>query len=357
MALYKPVFGLYVIGFTQDALRVLRQSKLMSTTRSSIPPDPASPPAQTGGATVVLVAFAAVYLIWGSTYLAIRVGVESFPPLLLAGSRHLVFGLMFYPVLRWQTGIRPTLAHWRTAAFTGFLLLFVGNGGVCIAEQTVPSGVTALLVATVSLWMVLVDWLRPGGTRPVARVLLGLLLGFAGLGLLVGPKELGGSARINPTGVAILIVASFAWACGSLYSKHGQMPSSPLLGATMQSLTGGIALWIVGWVSGEVSSLHLAAVSTRSWVAVGYLIFFGSMMGFSAYIYILKHSTATRVATYAFVNPMVALFLGWLLLGESITLRTILAAAVILAAVLLVITAPHRQALQTAASLSETVEA
>ena len=125
----------------------------------------------------------------------------------------------------------------------------------------------------------------------------------------------------------------------------------------MQSLTGGIALWIVGWVSGEVSSLHLAAVSTRSWVAVGYLIFFGSMMGFSAYIYILKHSTATRVATYAFVNPMVALFLGWLLLGESITLRTILAAAVILAAVLLVITAPHRQALQTAASLSETVEA
>ena len=226
MALYKPVFGLYVIGFTQDALRVLGQSKLMSTTRSSIPPDPASPPAQTGGATVVLVAFAAVYLIWGSTYLAIRVGVESFPPLLLAGSRHLVFGLMFYPVLRWQTGIRPTLAHWRTAAFTGFLLLFVGNGGVCIAEQTVPSGVTALLVATVSLWMVLVDWLRPGGTRPVARVLLGLLLGFAGLGLLVGPKELGGSARINPTGVAILIVASFAWACSTKLTVGNVWPGS-----------------------------------------------------------------------------------------------------------------------------------
>jgi drug/metabolite transporter (DMT)-like permease len=333
----------------------------MSTTetqsRSRIPPHPASPLAQTGGATFLLVAFAAVYLIWGSTYLAIRVGVESFPPLLLAGSRHLIFGLMFYPLLRWQTGIRPTLANWRTAAFTGFLLLFVGNGGVCVAEQTVPSGVTALLVATVSLWMVLVDWLRPGGTRPVARVLFGLLLGFAGLALLVGPKDLGGSARINPTGVAILVVASFAWACGSLYSKHGQMPSSPLLGATMQSLTGGIALWIVGWLSGEVKSLHLAAVSMRSWVALGYLVFFGSMMGFSAYIYILKHSTATRVATYAFVNPVVALFLGWLLLGESITLRTILAAAVILAAVLLVITAPHRKALQTAAAVPETVEA
>jgi drug/metabolite transporter (DMT)-like permease len=314
-------------------------------------------PAQAGSATLVLVAFAAVYLIWGSTYLAIRVGVESFPPLLLAGSRHLVFGAMFYPLLRWQTGLRPTLAHWRTAALTGFLLLVVGNGGVCIAERTVPSGVTALLVATVSLWMVLVDWLRPGGVRPVARVLVGLLMGFAGLALLVGPKELGGSARINPMGVAILVVASCAWACGSLSSQHGQMPSSPLLGATMQSLAGGIALWIVGGLSGELHSLHLATVSTRSWVALAYLIFFGSMMGFTAYLYILKHSTATRVATYAFVNPVVALFLGWLLLGESITLRTILAAAVILAAVLLVITAPHRQHSRSVTNVPETAEA
>jgi drug/metabolite transporter (DMT)-like permease len=312
---------------------------------------------QTGSATLVLVAFAAVYLIWGSTYLAIRVGVESFPPLLLAGSRHLVFGLLFYPFLRWKTGVRPTVAHWRTATLTGFLLLFVGNGGVCVAEQTVPSGVTALLVATVSLWMVLVDWLRPGGVRPVARVLMGLLLGFGGLALLVGPKDLGGSARINPAGVAILVVAAFAWACGSIYSKHGQMPSSPLLGATMQSLTGGIALWIVGWISGEVRSLHLGAVSTRSWVAMAYLIFFGSMMGFTAYIYILKHSTATRVATYAFVNPVVALFLGWLILGESITTRTMLAAAVILAAVLLVITAPLRKPAEAGAALPETAEA
>jgi drug/metabolite transporter (DMT)-like permease len=312
---------------------------------------------QTGSSTLVLVAFAAVYLIWGSTYLAIRVGVESFPPLLLAGSRHLVFGLLFYPFLRWKTGVRPTLAHWRTATLTGFLLLFVGNGGVCVAEQTVPSGVTALLVATVSLWMVLVDWLRPGGVRPVARVLMGLLLGFGGLALLVGPKDLGGSARINPAGVAILVVAAFAWACGSIYSKHGQMPSSPLLGATMQSLTGGIALWIVGWISGEVRSLHLGAVSTRSWVAVAYLIFFGSMMGFTAYIYILKHSTATRVATYAFVNPVVALFLGWLILGESITTRTMLAAAVILAAVLLVITAPLRKPAEAGAALPEAAEA
>jgi drug/metabolite transporter (DMT)-like permease len=293
--------------------------------------------------TFVLLGFAAVYLVWGSTYLAIRVGIESFPPLLLAGARHLVFGLIFYPVLRWKTGIRPTLAHWRTTTVTGVLLLVVGNGGVCVAEQRVPSGVAALLVATVSLWMVIVDWLRPGGTRPVAKVLAGLLLGFSGLALLVGPKDLGGSGRIDPIGVAILGVAAFAWACGSLYSKHGAMPSSPLLGATMQSLTGGVVLWITSAATGELRSLHLAAVSERSWLALAYLICFGSMVGFTAYIYILKHSTATRVATYAFVNPVVALFLGWLVLGETITMRTMLAAAVILAAVLLVITAPHRK--------------
>jgi drug/metabolite transporter (DMT)-like permease len=316
---------------------------LLSTTT----PQPSAPRPQQSS-TSVLVAFAAVYLIWGSTFLAIRVGLESFPPLLLAGARHLMFGILFYPLLRWKTGIRPTRAHWRTAVVTGLLLLFVGNGGVCVAEQTVPSGVSALLVATVSLWMVLVDWLRPGGTRPVSRVVAGLLLGFSGLALLVGPKDLGGSGRVNPTGVGILVVASLAWACGSLYSKHGALPSSPLLGAAMQSLCGGTALWMAAFASGEVPSLHLAAVSTPSWLALGYLIAFGSMMGFTAYVYILKKSTATRVATYAFVNPVVALFLGWLLARESITLRTILAAAVILAAVLLVITAPAREPLRAA---------
>jgi drug/metabolite transporter (DMT)-like permease len=297
--------------------------------------------------TLVLVAFAAVYVIWGSTYLAIRVGVESFPPLLVAGLRHLVFGLLFYPILRWKTGIRPTLQHWRTAAITGFLLLFVGNGGVCVAEQTVPSGLTALLVATVSLWMVLVDWLRPGGTRPVARVLFGLLMGFAGVALLVGPKNLGGAERVSPVGVTILVAASFAWACGSLYSKHGALPSSPLMGAAMQSLCGGMVLWVVGFFTGEVRALHLAAVSMRSWIAIAYLVFFGSMMGFTAYVYILKKSTATRVATYALVNPVVALLLGWLFVGEAISLRTVLAATVILGAVLLVITASQRAAPET----------
>jgi drug/metabolite transporter (DMT)-like permease len=310
-----------------------------------------------GSSTLLLLAFAAVYIIWGSTYLAIRIGVESFPPLLLAGWRHVTFGLLLYPFLRWKTGVRPTLAQWRTAAITGCLLLFLGNGGVCIAEQTVPSGVTALLVATVSLWMVLVDWLRPGGTRPVPRVVVGLMMGFAGLALLVGPKNLGGSGRVNPAGVAILAGASLAWACGSVYSKHGDLPSSPLLGAAMQSLSGGVALWVAGFFSGEVSALHLAAISLRSWLALIYLILFGSLMGFTAYVYILKKSSPTRVGTYAFVNPVVALLLGWLLASEPITLRTALAATVILTSVILVITAPHREPAHAATAIPEGAEA
>ena len=318
----------------------------MSTTELETT-QPAETPASWGKAparatTLLVFAFAAVYIVWGSTYLAIRVGIESFPPLILAGFRHLSAGLLLYPVVRLKTGIRPTAANWRTAVVASVLLLFVGNGGVSWAEQTVPSGVTALLVATVSLWLVIVDWLRPGGMRPAPRVVLGLLMGFVGLLLLVGPGHLGGSERVDPRGAGVLMFASLAWACGSLYSKHGGMPSSPMLGVAMQSLAGGVILLIAGLFAGEFHGLHLGAISVRSWLALAYLIVFGSGIGFSAYIYILHKSTAARVATYAFVNPVVALFLGWLIVGETITLRTVIAAAVILTAVILVITAPHR---------------
>ncbi len=305
----------------------------------SLAPAPHTPASTT---TLVLTAFAAVYVVWGSTYLAIRIGIESFPPLILAGFRHMAVGLFLYPILRRKTGFRPSAANWRAAVITGALLLFVGNGGVSWAEQMVPSGVTALLVATVSLWLVIVDWLRPGGVKPVPRVVMGLLTGFAGLALLVGPEHLGGSGRVDPRGAAVLVIASLAWACGSLYSKHGGMPNSPMLSVAMQSFAGGAILLIAGFFAGEFRGLHLGAISLRSWLALGYLIVFGSGVGFSAYIYILRKSTAARVGTYAFVNPVVALFLGWLIAGETITLRTVLAAAVILTAVILVITAPHR---------------
>ncbi len=269
-----------------------------------------------------------------------RIGIESFPPLILSGTRHLTVGIVFYTLVRWRTNVRPTLAHWRTAAITGCLLQFMGNGAVCAAEKTVPSGIASLLVAMVCLWMVLIDWLRPGGHHPGARVLFGLVLGFGGLAMLVGPKNLGGSG-VDPIGSAILAVGSFAWACGSIYSKHGALPRSPLLGVAMQSFCGGIALWITSFLTGQASAFHATTVSARSWIALAYLIVFGSMLGFTAYMYMLKKSTATKVSTYALVNPVVALLLGWVVAGERITGRTAIAGAIILTAVLLVITAPH----------------
>src|SRR5712692_10705017 len=222
--------------------------------KAETPAPPPHAPART--TSLVLVAFAAVYLAWGSTYLAIRVGIESFPPLILAGLRHLTVGLLLFPFLQYKNGIRPTAVNWRTAVVTGFLLLFVGNGGVSWAEQTVPSGVTALLVATVSLWLVIVDWLRPGGLKPVPKVVIGLLMGFAGMVLLVGPGHLGGSERVDLRGAAVLVFASLAWACGSIYSKYGGMPSSPMLGVAMQSLAGGSILLLAGLISGELQRFH-----------------------------------------------------------------------------------------------------
>jgi drug/metabolite transporter (DMT)-like permease len=353
MVLDRPRFCLYLHFFRRRGMSTSTVGQTSSKGASA----PLSHDSEKRSAMLLVAAFAAVYVIWGSTYLAIAVGIESFPPLLLPAMRHLIAGLVLYPLLRWKTGIRPTLGQWRTAIITGLLLLFLGNGAVCLSERSVPSGVAALLVAMVSFWMVLLDWLRPGGLRPVPRVVASLILGFAGLVLLVGPAHLGGSERVDPIGAGILVIGSFAWACGSIYSKHNDLPSSPMLGVAMQSLAGGVGLWIAGLLAGEGRQLHLAAISLRSWIALAYLLVFGSGIGFTAYVYLLKKSSAARVGTYAFVNPVVALFLGWLGAGEAITLRTALAAAVILTAVLLVITAPHKNAVEAAEVLPNPGEA
>lgn len=289
--------------------------------------------------TLTLLSFAAIYFIWGSTFFAIRIAVGSIPALLVPAMRHLSVGLVFYPLFRFLSKEKPTPAQWLTCAITGFLLLTIGNGSVSWAETFVPSGLAALLVATVALWMVLLDWLRPGGIRPSPRVFAGIVLGFVGLLLLLGPSQVDRSNRVSPLGALTLILASLAWAYGSIYSRHHPLPNSPLLGVAMQCLAGGGALLIAAVASGEIKGFHWAQVSTRSWIAIFYLAIFGSAIGYSAYAYLLKHSSATRVSTYAFVNPLVALVLGWSLGGETLSIRTILASAVILSAVILVITA------------------
>jgi drug/metabolite transporter (DMT)-like permease len=294
----------------------------------------------------VVAAFAAIYIVWGSTFLAMRFAVATIPPLYMAGTRHLVAGILLYPIIRLRSREKPTGANWLAAFFLGGLLLFIGNGAVAWSEQTVPSGVAALLVATVSLWMVFIEWLRPGGQRPSARVIAGIALGFTGMVFLVGPGNLFGNAaagsRVNPAGSAILLGGSLCWAFGSVYTRHVRLPRNPLLGAAMQSLAGGVLLCTFGTMTGEARAFHWSQISTGSALAVGYLVVFGSLLGFSAYTWLLRTVPPSRVSTYAFVNPVVAMILGWAFAGERISMRTLTAAAIILAGVVIVITAPHR---------------
>ena len=280
----------------------------------------------------VAVALGAVYLIWGSTYLAIRFAIETIPPFLMAALRYLAAGAMLYAWSRLRGAPRPRLVHWRPAVALGGLLLLLGNGGVVWAEQRVSSGLAALLVSTEPLWIVLFVWMRDHG-RPAGRVLLGLLLGLAGLVLLVRPGSTGG---IDPLGIAAVMVASVSWAWGSLYSQRAKLPPSPLLGTAMQMLGGGGLLLLASALTGEPARFHLAAVSMRSALSLGYLVVFGALIAFTAYVWLLRVAPPVLVSTYAYVNPLVAVFLGWAVAGEPITRGTLIAAAVILAGVALI---------------------
>jgi drug/metabolite transporter (DMT)-like permease len=286
----------------------------------------------------VATAFAAIYLIWGSTYLAIRIAIETFPPFLMAGIRFLIAGAILYPWSKLHGAPQPSRAHWLAATVVGGLLLLGGNGGVVWAEQHVPSGLTALLIGTVPLWMVLLDWLRRNGVKPSNSVIVGLMLGFVGITLLIGPGKIAGGRQVDLVGAAVLILASLSWATGSLYSRRAQLPASPLLATAMEMLAGGALLFVAGLLAGEWTRFNLSALSLRSWLALGYLIVFGALVGFTAYIWLLRVSTPAHVSTYAYVNPVVAIFLGWAFAGEPLTARTLLAAAVIVAAVVIITT-------------------
>lgn len=294
---------------------------------------------RTDGRLGVVAAFLAVYLIWGSTYLAIRFAIDTMPPFLMAGARFLVAGALLYAWTRWRGAPAPERAHWPAAIAIGGLLLLGGNGGLSWAETRVPSGIAALLVATVPFWMVLLEALRRNGTRPTRATIAGLVTGFGGVALLLSPGEFAGGGGVDALGAAVLVAASVSWAFGSLYSRGAYLPKSPLLGTSMEMLAGGAWLALAGTLTGEWSRLDLSAVSLRSVGALAYLILFGSLIGFSSYIWLLRVSTPARVSTYAYVNPVVALMLGWALAGETLTPRTGLAVALVLAAVVAITTA------------------
>ncbi len=283
--------------------------------------------------TRLLIAFAAVYIIWGSTYLAIRWAIETIPPFTMAGARFLIAGGVMYAWARLRGAPKPAAAEWRAALLIGTLLLFGGNGGVVWAETRVPSGLAALFVGAEPLWAVLLDWARPGGPRPRALVMVGLLVGFGGVALLAAPGDAAGADLL---GVAVLLAATISWAAGSIYSRHATVPADPLMSTGTKMLAGGLVLALVGAGSGELTTFDPSAVSARSALALLYLVVFGAVAAFSAYMYLLAHTTIAKASTYAYVNPIVALVLGWALAGEALTARTWLAAAIIIGGVALI---------------------
>ncbi|HEX5039868.1 MAG TPA: EamA family transporter [Candidatus Limnocylindria bacterium] len=307
-----------------------------------------SPGRRQPSTAAVVVALLTVYVLWGSTYLGIAVMIETMPPLLAAGARYGSAGVIILGVLvahaRMRRGAileRPTAAQWRTAAIVGTLLLLGGNGGVVLGELFIPTGVAAVLVATVPIWLAVFD-AAVTRRRPSGLVIGGLVAGIAGVAVLLIPVE--GFGDLNPLGVVLVLGGAMAWAIGSLYSRHAPMPRSALLGTGIQMFVGGLALTLGGILLGEVGRTDVTEFSTRSVVAFVYLIVFGSILAFTAYTWLLANVPVSTVGTYAYVNPVVAVALGAIFYAEEITPRTIVAAALILGAVVAMISGRPRAA-------------
>ncbi len=285
----------------------------------------------------VWTALLAVYIVWGSTYLAIRFAVETIPPFVMAGTRFLIAGLILYIWRRLAGDAAPTLKQWRSAVIVGLLLLLGGNGMVSWAEQHVASGIAALLVASVPLWMVVIDSLLPNVFKPDWKIVLGLLVGFGGIVLLVtSAGSMSSSAGMSLYGVGALLLAALLWAIGSIYGRDADMPESSLLGTGIEMLGGAAGLYLAATITGEWGALNFAAVTARSLTGLLYLIVFGSLIGFASYAWLLRNAPLSLVSTYAYVNPVVAIFIGAWLGSELINVRIIIAALIIIGSVVVI---------------------
>jgi drug/metabolite transporter (DMT)-like permease len=292
--------------------------------------------------SAIIAAFAAVYVIWGSTYLAILFAIRSIPPLLMAGARFLLAGAILYTIARVTGAPRSNRAEWRTALIVGTCLLVGGNGGVTLAEQYVPSGLAALLVATVPLYIALLSWLFGMADRPTALMAVGLAGGFVGVGVLIGPElqfSGGGESPHAWIGMSILLFSSLIWSAGSLYSRRAKNAPSPFLAAGQQMLCGGAIMVIAGSAVGELGVLDFGKVTMQSFGAFVYLVLIGGIIGYAAYAFLLRHCDPAKVATYAYVNPIVAVILGAAFAGETLSMRTGVAALLIVGSVAVVISA------------------
>lgn len=306
--------------------------------------------------TKIWAALIAVYIIWGSTYLGMRFAIETIPPFLHAAVRFMLSGCLLFIWRRAAGDPAPTAKQWRSAAIVGLLLLLGGNGLIAWSEQSIPSGVAALMVSTIPLFMVLVEALRPGGTRPGWMQIGGLALGFGGVALLIGPSALGsGTGLLNPVGLLVALVAAFLWALGSIYNRRADLPKSTLLFTGMEMLLGSIGLFVVSAGTGEFARLDIYAISARSLMGMAYLVTFGSLVGFVCYGWLLRNAPISLVATYPYVNPLVAIVLGAWLAQETLSPRILVAGGIIIGAIIL--TNSGKSAKIPVQTVPETVEA
>ncbi|MBI2681518.1 MAG: EamA family transporter [Candidatus Solibacter usitatus] len=288
----------------------------------------------------LVAAFAAIYVLWGTTYLAIRYAVETLPPFTMAGVRFTIAGGVLFAVARWKGDAAPTAANWRATALIGAMFFLVSHGCLSWAEQRIPSGMAALAVSTIPLWTALAGWAF-GESRLTARTWVGLTLGLVGLVVLFGSSGLLKQDALTAAGSWILVLSSLCWAVGSVLARRIAIPTSATLASGMEMLIGGLMLLATGALAGDWQSLTHHAVSLRSVASLAYLIVFGSLIAFTAYVWLLSASTPSRVSTYAFVNPVIAVAAGWLLGGEIVTLPMLMAAAVIAAGVAILVTGKH----------------
>lgn len=289
---------------------------------------------------VLIAAFAAVYIFWGSTYLAVKYSMQTLPPFLMAGARFLVAGLILFVWARFSRDYEaPKVVHWKTAFVVGTFLLLGGNGGVVLAQHFISSSLSALLVATEPLWIVLLSWLWLRTGRPNWKVAVGLLVGFVGVWLLIGgqpgaDETAGGYGQL--IGTLAVLAGALSWATGSIYGLRSPTPKSSIMTAGMQMIAGSLSLLVVGLIRGEWSRFDPAAVSSHSVFALLYLIIFGSLIGFTAYSWLLKNAQPSMVATYAYVNPVIAVLLGWGIAGESMNSQMLIGAFVVVVSVALI---------------------
>lgn len=287
-----------------------------------------------------------VYIFWGGTYLGMRFGVETIPPFIMAGVRFVIAGGILYAYARLTGAKRPKMIHWLNTGIIGAMLLLVANGIISWAEQTVPSGIAALLVATVPLWMIVLGLIGKDKKKPALGVIIGIFLGLCGMGVLV-LNSIGNvnAGSISLFGIIALIIAALSWSAGSLYSRKAKLPESTLLSSAMQNIAGGVLLLIVSLILGEWQGFDISSVSSNSVIGVVYLIVFGSIVGYNSYIWLLKNAEPALVSTYAFVNPIVAVFVGWAIAREQLTSNSIIALIIIITSIVIITFSNNRKKL------------